>query len=148
MTYLYLFYGASFFTLGVLLGFQARLPSGVLPRAALWWFSCFAVIHALSEWVKMSAFAPGNVEAVGPKLDASALSIVSFALLAQFGIVVLRTHQRWPRWSLAVPGLLLLGWAAVVATLWFAVGIDNATLESLQAASRYALALPTALLAA
>ena len=148
MIYLYLFYGASFFTLGVLLGFQARLPSGVLPRTALWWFSGFAVIHALSEWAKMATLAPGNVAAVELKLVASVLSIVSFTLLAQFGIVVLTTHQRWPRWSLAVPGMILLGWGAVAATQSFAVGLDHAPLDSLEAASRYTSALPAALLAA
>jgi len=148
MMYLYLFYGASFFTLGILLAFQARLPSGVLPRTALWWFSGFAVIHAFSEWAKMLALAPSNAAAVGLKLVASGLSIVSFALLAQFSIVVLRTHQRWPRWSLAVPGTILLGWGAVAAKLSFAVGLDNAPLDSLEAAGRYTSALPAALLAA
>jgi signal transduction histidine kinase len=148
MTYLYLFYGAVFFATGVLLGFQARLSSGVLPRTALWWFSGFAVIHAFSEWVKMAALAPGNFVAAWLRLDAIGLRIVSFALLAQFGIVVLRSHQRSPRWSLAVPGMMLLGWVATATTLSLAVDLDDESLSSLEAASRYALALPAALLAA
>lgn len=147
MTYLYLFYGAVFFAVGILLGFQARLPPSVLSRTALWWFSGFAVIHAFSEWVTMAASTPGVVD-VWLRLDAVGLSIVSFAMLAQFGIVVLRTHRRWPRWSLAVPGLVLLGWVAVAVTLSTAVGLDNEAVSSVEAASRYTLALPAALLAA
>lgn len=148
MTYLYLFYGASFFAAGVLLGFQARLSSSVLPRTALWWFSGFAVIHAVSEWVRIPALATSSLGAVWLRLDVIGLSMVSFAMLAQFGIVVLRVHQRWPRWSLAVPGMMLLGWAVAVATLSMTVGLANESLTLLEAASRYALALPAALLAA
>ena len=148
MTLLYLFYGASFFTLGVLLGFQARLPSSILPRTALWWFSGFAVIHGLAEWVKMSALAPEQAGAAWPRLAALGLGTVSFALLAQFGVVVQRTHRRWPRWSLAAPGLLLLAWIAVAVTRSATAGLDGTSLASLEAASRYASALPAALLAA
>jgi len=148
MSYLYLFYGALFFAVGVLLGFQARLPSSVLPRTALWWFAGFAVIHAFSEWVKMAALEPGIAVPVRLRLDAMGLRIVSFAMLAQFGIVILGTHQRWPRWSRAVPGMMLLGWVAVVAALSLAVGVDNEPLSTLEAVSRYTLGLPAALLAA
>jgi signal transduction histidine kinase len=94
----------------------------------------------------MAAFALGSFVAL--RLEAIGLGIISFAMLAQFGIVVLRIHQRWPRWSLAVLEMMLLGWVATATTLSLAVDLDDESLSSLEAASRYALALPAALLAA
>ena len=76
MFYLYLIYGAVFFAMGVLLGFQARLPPSVVPRRALCWFSGFAVSHGLSEWLAMAAVVPGQLAAARLRLDAVVLRSV------------------------------------------------------------------------
>src|SRR5512140_1357922 len=142
MFYVYLVYGAAFFAAGVVLGFQARLPTTVVPRKALWWFSGFAVFHACFEWAKMGLIARGAPPPT--PIATTVIGIASFAVLAQFAIVVLTPLRRWPRWSLALPGLLFAGWLAIVV----AVGAGGTSLATLEAASRYAFAIPASLLAA
>lgn len=143
MFYLYLLYGAVFFAMGILLGFQARLPPSVLPKRALWWFSGFAVSHGLSEWLTIPV--PGRLGAAQLRLDALVLRSISFALLAQFAVVVLGTRSRWRQ---ALPGLLLIVWLGAVVTLAAAIDLDDEPLRTLEAVSRYALGLPATLLTA
>lgn len=145
MVYLYFIYGAVFFTAGVLLGFQARLPPSILPRRALWWFAGFAVIHGLSEWLMMAAFVRGPLDAARLRLDALILCSLSFALLAQFTIAVLGPRKRWPR---AVIGPLLIGWVGAVATIATVVDLNDGSIRTLEAVNRYVLGIPVALLAA
>jgi signal transduction histidine kinase len=145
MFYLYLIYGAVFVAAGVLLGFQARLPPSVVPNRALWWCSGFAVAHGLSEWLTLAGLVPGRLVAARPRLDELVLRGVSFALLAQFAVVILGSSKRWPR---AIPGLLLAGWVGAVVTTATAVGLDDESVRTLDAVSRYVLGLPAALLTA
>jgi signal transduction histidine kinase len=144
MFYLCLIYGAVFFTAGILLGFQARLPSSVVPSRALWWFSGFAVVHGLSEWLKIATPVSGSLDA-RPRLDALVASSISFVLLAQFAVVILGARKRWLQ---AIPGLLLVGWVGAVVTIAAVVDLDDELLRTLAAVSRYALGLPAALLTA
>jgi signal transduction histidine kinase len=142
--YLYLIYGAVFFAAGVLLSFQARLPPSIVPKPTLWWLSGFAVIHGLSEWLKMAALEPGRLGTAGLEFAALVFCSASFTSLAQFAIAVLGPRARWRR---AISGLLLLGWVGAVMTI-AAGDLDAESLRTLQAVSRYALGIPAALLAA
>jgi signal transduction histidine kinase len=148
MLYLYLIYGATFVVAGALLGLQARLPSSVVPKAALWWFSGFAVLHGFSEWALIVAIHPDASSIAQQSIEAIALCTASYALLAQFAVVILRTTRRWPRWTYAVSGSLLISWIGTVVTASMTVGLTDTALRVLDAASRYAFAIPASLLAA
>ncbi|HEX8114071.1 MAG TPA: ATP-binding protein [Kofleriaceae bacterium] len=144
MFYLYLVYGAVFFATGVLLGFQARLPS-VVPSRALWWLSAAMMIHGVSEWMMMSAHVLGRLDAAWLWPGSLALRGVSFVLLAQFAIVLLGSRKRWPQ---LIPVLILAGWIGTLVTVAIAIDLDDPSIRILEAVSRYALGIPAALLTA
>jgi signal transduction histidine kinase len=145
MFYLYLFYGAVFFAMGVLLGFQGRLPSNVVPSRALWWLSGAAVIHGVSEWLTMSALVRSWPDAAWLRPGALVFRSVSFVLLAQFAVVVLGSRKRWLQ---AIPGLILIGWIGTLVAIATADTLDDESVRTLEAVSRYVLGIPGALLAA
>lgn len=144
---LYLFYGATFFAVGVLLAFQARLLPSFLPRGTLRWLAGFGLAHGLGEWTQMSAFDAGAERPV-LRIVALAFAVLSYAMLAQFAVTTLTTFRQWPRWSRRVPAVLSLSFLVIVATLLATVGADAVGLPSLEAISRYAFGLPAALLTA
>jgi signal transduction histidine kinase len=145
MLYLYLVYGAVFFATGVLLGFQARLPSSVVPSRALWWLSGAMVIHGASEWMTMFVHVLGGLDNAWLRPGALALRSVSFVLLAQFVVVLLGSRKRWPQ---AILVLILAGWIGIVVTVAITTDLDDASVQTLEAVSRYALGIPAALLTA
>lgn len=147
---LYLFYGATFFGAGVVLAFQARLPAGIVPRIALWLLAGFALVHAFAEWTEMEAVAPrGSHDRDVLRVTGLGLAVISYALLAQFAIVVLAACRRWPRWLIAPPILLAIAWVAImIAVVFVNDHVDPVALRSFEAVSRHAFALPSALLTA
>jgi signal transduction histidine kinase len=145
MFYLYLVYGAVFFATGVLLGFQSRLPPSVVPSRALWWLSGAALFHGVSEWLTMSALAPDQLDAGWLRPGALVVRSVSFVLLGQFAVILLGSRKRWPH---AIPGLILAGWVGALAAIAIATTLDDESVRTLEAVSRYVLGIPAALLAA
>jgi signal transduction histidine kinase len=144
MFYLYLIYGAAFFSTGVLLGFQARLAPSVVPSRALGWLSGAMVVHGLSEWLTMGVVVLNGRDAALLVPGALVLRSVSFALLAEFAIVILWPRERWPQ---AIPGLILAGWLGAIAVIATAADLDE-SVQTLDAVSRYVLGIPGALLTA
>src|SRR5262245_27575245 len=126
---------------GVLLGFQARLPAQVVPQSALWYLAAFAVTLGLSEWIKMAVLVPRaagqEVELIGVVIGA-----LSYLFLVQFAVEFYGRRRQWSRWMRTlVPSLLLASFALIVA-LVTREGLDDASLRTIEAASRYALGLP------
>jgi len=144
MFYLYLIYGAAFFTTGVLLGFQARLPPSIVPNRALCWLCGAMVTHGLSEWLTMGALVLHGRDAAWLTPGALVLRSASFLLLAQFAVVTLAPCKRWPR---VIPGLILAGWIGIVAVIATTADLDRSA-QALDAVSRYVLGIPAALLTA
>jgi signal transduction histidine kinase len=145
---LYLFYGATFFAVGVLLAFQARLVPEFLPRGTLRWLAGFGLTHGIGEWAQISALDSGG-DGPGLRIVALGLAVTSYAMLSQFAVTTLAAFRQWPRWSLLVPAVLSLSFVVIVTTLLATVGPHAAgLLHSLEAIGRYAFGLPASLLTA
>ncbi len=134
-------YGLAFFTGGLLIGVQARLWGPVLSRRALGFFAAFAVIHGALDWGDL-------LDLEGPRLTGMIFArTLTFALLAQFGVEVLRDLGHCSRWCRAVPLVLVLIWA-VLAVAAGAVASDVFTEpRAVEPIGRYLLALPGAVCA-
>ncbi len=151
MIYVYLLYGLAFVALGLILSLQARMPVLVLPRALLWLLAAFGLAHGSSEWFAMARMVETirrNTSAIS-SLGVMALcfAVLSFTILAQFGIEWFVGSARWPKWARAVPAASLVAWSA------FAAGsgaFESAVMRQgvAEAVTRYFVAFPSALLAA
>ncbi|HSD86307.1 MAG TPA: ATP-binding protein [Kofleriaceae bacterium] len=146
---LYLFYGATFFGAGVALAFQARLPRTILPKGALWFLAGFGLVHGLSEWAQMEVVAAwGLHDRDDLRLAGLLLGVASFALLAQFAILVLGASRRRMGWLLALVPFVAITWSVLMLDALLGDGIDLTLLTSLEVVSRYLFGLPASLLAA
>lgn len=150
LVFVYLVYGFAFLALGLVLGLQARTPIR-MPGIGL--LAGFGLLHGLAEWSALGVVVrsqPGQ-EATSSAFAQTGLVLTStsFALLLQFGLEELSrgtVHARWLRWiasaMLIVTAILVIaipGAGPVGASSW---------LTSSEAAVRYLLALPGALLTA
>src|SRR3970040_1028758 len=82
---LFLVYGLAFLATGLILGLQARLPFGVLPRRPLALLAAFAVVHGVAEWTAMGLLIadqvdPGCSALAGPT-GATAITALSYGVL-------------------------------------------------------------------
>ncbi|MFN8467910.1 MAG: sensor histidine kinase [Caldilineaceae bacterium] len=146
-------YGQVFFVLGMAIALQSWRHSRLVLARSLPWLAAFGFAHAFHEWGYI--FIPIQQRYVAPPLIGAligaqiALLALSFALLFQFGIEILRPLPgRW-RYLRYLPTCLLLLW------LWWAFFPALITAPSMpewqvktSIAARYALGLPGALVAA
>lgn len=165
-------YGQVFFVMGLAIALQS-LKRSTLPLArALPWLAAFGILHGLHEWGYL--FVPLQSGYLPLPLTEALLVVqlgakgISFALLLQFGVELLRSAEGrivLPRW---LPAAVLLAWggatAVVSATVsthvpspgaWLEAGRIDEALNAIGASiavgdvlGRWMLALPGALLAA
>ncbi len=146
-------YGQVFFVLGMAIALQSWRHSRLVLARSLPWLAAFGFAHALHEWGYI--FIPLQQDYVAPPfigmlIGAQAVLLaLSFALLFQFGIEILRPlpgHWRYLRYLPA--GLLLLWlWWAFFPALFTTPSMPEWMLNT-SIAARYALGLPGALVAA
>lgn len=148
---MYLPYGLAFIALGLVLSLQARMPILVLPRALLWLLAAFGLTHGAHEWVQMATMIEAIKRNAGAipslRVGALCLAVLSFTLLAQFGVEWHVGNARWPKWARAIPAALTVAWSAFVlgSGAFESAAAGRGTAE---AVTRYYIAFPAALLAA
>ena len=146
-------YGQVFFVLGMAIALQSWRHSRLVLARSLPWLAAFGFAHAFHEWgyifipLQQGYVAPPFI---GMLIGAQAVLLaLSFALLFQFGIEILRPlpgHWRYLRYLPA--GLLLLWlWWAFFPALLTTFGMPAWMLKT-SIAARYTLGLPGALVAA
>ena len=146
---IFFFYGLAFFCMGLAILLELGRISDPRLKNALRMLAFFGLLHGSHEWVEMFQgmdLLPGQLtEPVAWQGLRIAILAISFLGLAGFGISLL-TDNRWSRKRMWAPVLLM-------ALLWMAglVVIRPRYLEFWNVAdvwTRYALAVPAALLAA
>jgi signal transduction histidine kinase len=145
-------YGLGFFILGFAIVLQVQQSSRLELARSLRWLAAFGITHAFNEWGELFIpFQMDHLPEVAVKLLFAmqlVLLAVSFALLFQFGISVLRpfTRQNWLNW---VPLLLLLLWTLVSFFILFPLATDHRDwYRTVIALARYFIGFPGGLLAA
>ncbi|MDH4334179.1 MAG: histidine kinase [Chloroflexota bacterium] len=165
-------YGQVFFVMGLAIALQSLKRSTVPLARALPWLAAFGILHGLHEWGYL--FVPLQSGYLPLPLTEALLFVqlaikgISFALLLQFGVELVRSTGRLatlPRW---LPAVLLLAWGGATAAVststaaqvpspdaWLEAGKIDEALNLIGASlavgdvlGRWMLALPGALLAA
>jgi signal transduction histidine kinase len=148
---IYFFYGLAFFCMGLAIllelahGSEQRLRHAFRPLAA------FGFLHGVHEWLEMwelQGTLPGQYAypVLWSSIDLIILSF-SFLSLAAFGVFLLAKSEQAQRFSLLVPLGLISIWGVGMLILRDRYPIEQDLLHVAHAWTRYALAIPAALLA-
>jgi signal transduction histidine kinase len=145
-------YGLGFFILGFAIILQVQQYSKLELARSLRWLAAFGITHAFNEWGEL--FIPIQTDHLSGMtirlLFALQLILlaVSFALLFEFGISVLRpfTRLNWLRW---IPTALLVAWMFISFFILLPPAPDhNDWYRTVTALARYFIGFPGGLLAA
>jgi signal transduction histidine kinase len=145
-------YGLGFFILGFAIILQVQQSSKLELARSLRWLAAFGIAHAFNEWGEL--FIPIQMEYLSEiavrLLFATQLILlaVSFALLFQFGISVLRpfTQLNWLNW---IPIALLVVWILVSFFILLPSAPDHKIWgRTVIALARYFIGFPGGMLAA
>jgi len=146
-------YGQVFFILGLAIALQTRRYSRLNLAHSLPWLAGFGFIHGLNEWGDL--FIPIQSQFLGSPVIAVLGTIqhimlaVSFALLLQFGVELLRPFPEKWRWLRLVPAGLLMVW--LIGPFWIGLGLTQDIAlwhRGVNVAARYGLCLPAGIVSA
>ncbi len=146
-------YGQVFFILGLAIALQSRRYSRLNLAHSLPWLAGFGFLHGLNEWGDV--FIPIQSQFLGDPvisiLDTiqHILLAVSFALLFQFGIELLRPLQGKWRWLRLLPAALFMIW--LIGPFWVGLGLIREVEkwhDLVVVLARYGLCLPGGLVSA
>ncbi len=155
----FFFYGLGFFVLGMATAFQYRPRSEFPLTKAIWALAGFGVFHAFHEWSLV--FAPIQEAILPPsgvllfKVGEAAATAVSWALLWQFGALLLPQSERGSPVLRRVPLAVFLGWLVLLGRVHYLLrlhpqplAIALAELRSLEHLAHYLLGVPAAVVTA
>lgn len=155
----FFFYGLGFFVLGMATAFQYRARSEFPLTKAIWALAGFGTLHAFHEWSLV--FAPIQEAVLPPsgvllfKLAEGLASAASWALLWQFGTMLMPQAGRGAVIMRKLPLIAFLGWLALLVRTERLIGLSPQPLAaamaefmSLDHLAHYLLGVPGALLTA
>ena len=146
-------YGQVFFILGLAIALQTRRYSRLNLAHSLPWLAGFGFVHGLNEWGDL--FIPIQSQFLGSPVIAVLGTIqhimlaVSFALLLQFGVELLRPFPDKWRWLRLVPAGLFMVW--LIGPFWIGLGLTQDIAlwhRGVNVAARYGLCLPAGIVSA
>jgi len=145
-------YGLGFFILGSAIILQVQQSSRLELARSLRWLAAFAITHAFNEWGEL--FIPIQAEHLPDPVTRLLFAIqlfllaISFALLFEFGVSVLRPFTRlsWLKW---IPAVLLVMWIFISFFILLPLTPDHKDwYRTVIALARYFIGFPGGLLAA
>lgn len=146
-------YGEVFFVLGLAIAMQSRQYSRLNLAHSLPWLAGFGFLHGLNEWgdvfIPIQSQFLGNPVIMILKSIQHILLAVSFALLFQFGIELLRPLQGKWHWLRLLPAGVIMFW--LIGPFWIGLGLiqDVEKWHHLVIVlARYSLCLPGSLVSA
>jgi signal transduction histidine kinase len=142
------FYGISFGGLGLAAYLQLRRGGDFPLRKLLPWLASFGVSTAAASWVEMFVNIETNTRLIGILETVQIiLQTTSGLLLLIFGLGMLTKLNPLPRWSIFIPGLLIVPFAYVM-TYALSTFITPSPIQiPIDIWSRYLLYLPGSLMA-
>lgn len=144
---IFFFYGLAFFVTGLVVWLEAGRASALPLARVLPFLAAFGIVHGAHEWFEMFQLMSGS-EMSGPgRIVRLLVLVLSFALLAEFGLRALalggRRYPRLIRWA------LLALWLVGTGLIWARWRTQDASwISAADAWCRYSLAVPGAVLAA
>lgn len=146
-------YGQVFFILGLAIALQSRRYSRLNLARSLPWLAGFGFFHGFNEWgdlfIPIQSFSLGNPTLILLDTIQHFFLAVSFALLFQFGIELLRPLPGKWRWLRLLPAGLFMLWIAGPFWIGLALIPDVEVWHTLvNVVARYVLCLPGGLIAA
>ena len=144
---IYFLYGLAFFTTGVVVWLEVTRSSALTMARVLPFLAAFGLIHGGHEWVEMfQIIAPSTPTALSQSVRLIVL-IVSFVLLAEFGLRLLALENHQPIWLIVRWGIAAIFVAGMIL-VWTTWGGENGVWSAADVWCRYSLAIPGAVLAA
>jgi signal transduction histidine kinase len=151
MTLIFLVYGLSFFTMGVVITFELGRCADARLRLALRFLAAFGILHGVQEWSEMfnNLGAFKSLPAYPIFWGSLHIFILAFSFLplATFGVILLVSNPRHLRLRFLVPlvltGIWVVGWLVLRSYYPF----NEMFWSILDVWTRYSLAIPSALLA-
>jgi len=148
---IYFVYGLAFWAMGLAVILESGRAASAAQARSLVWLSAFGILHGTHEWLAAYLLGFGRPAVALPAwLDwlRLGLLILSFACLSAYAVTSLRQARTGPSqryWRYVLPG-----WAAIFLVV--VLGTSNLVspsqwIPALDAASRYVLAVPSAILA-
>ena len=113
--FLYLLYGASFLFLGVSIATKDMKGSDLRIADSLWLLGAFGFLHGAHEWLYLGTWIEGknlsSQQILAARAADSALLVLSFIFLLQFGLSLLRVlDNRRMQWARTMPVVLFSLW--------------------------------------
>lgn len=151
MTLIFLIYGLSFFTMGVVIIFELGRCTDARLRLALGFLAAFGILHGMQEWLEMF-----NILGAFKSLPAypilwGSLHVFilafSFLPLGTFGVLLLVSNPRYRRLRFLVPLGFTGIWVIGGFVLRNVYPFNEMFWIILDVWTRYSLAIPSALLA-
>ncbi len=115
MIVLFFIYGLAFFVLGFSIFIYPKKRSALKISNNLWLIAAFGISHGLNEWVDMFSLIQAPVDATYLKVIRLFILPVSFYFLVLFGVKTLEKTEKKSILLGALPVLLPLAWAFMVA---------------------------------
>lgn len=148
---IYFIYGLAFFSMGLAIMLELAHGSDQRLRHAFRPLAVFGFLHGFHEWLEMweiQGFLPGQYAypIIWGGIDLALLTF-SFLSLAAFGVFLISKSEQAQRYSLLIPLGLILIWGVGMLLVRNQYPFDLDLLHVAHAWTRYALAVPAALLA-
>jgi signal transduction histidine kinase len=151
VAFVYLIYGLSFFSMGLIVALEGGRGSDKRLRHALRPLAAFGLIHGIHEWQEMFTILyllPGQ-ETFAPVWDATRLITLAFSFLSltAFGASLLSPNDNARRISLLLPLVQSAVWIFGLFVLRGRYSIEMGLLDVADVWSRYTLGVPAAIVA-
>lgn len=151
MGLIFFIYGLAFFSMGLAITLEANRGSDARLRHALRALAWFGLIHGVHEWIDMFEqlnILPGHdIDPIAWRTARIAILEFSFLFLAAFGAALLPRIKNFRRASVLVPMALATIWGIGIVMLRGSFTIDTGLWDVADVWTRYAVAVPGALLA-
>ncbi|MGE5807580.1 MAG: sensor histidine kinase [Nitrospirota bacterium] len=153
---IFMLYGATFLFLGVAIAGKDMKGSDLQLANSLWLLAAFGFLHGAHEWMELGPLIEGDhltfQQIFSIKIVSTALVVISFLFLLQFGISLVRSlGGKGSTWAAYVPVLLVLVWAAHVWFFGFEMEdfhIDMQVLRQANISARYSFGFAGGLMTA
>jgi len=115
MAFVFLFYGAAFFILGVAISIYSKKDSAFRLAKDLWLIGAFGILHGMNAWTDMFILIQKPEKFLFLKDIRALVMSLSFVFLIQFGVKVITESKKGFGWLKGLAFVLPIAWACIFA---------------------------------